>query len=83
MGEKASSVQFPLLSGKTSVFLRVYTTVLHIDHLVMIIADNLHNSDNLHIQLQISFFSPPFLAQSSSDGIRSLFFSRPCLSPPA
>jgi len=76
VGEQASSAQSALVSGRTNVFFQVCTAVLHITHLVMIIVYNLHNSDNLCVQLQVSN-SSLFLAQISFHGIGRLFFRVP------
>lgn len=80
MGEKASPAQSSLVSGRTGVFFQVCTAVLHIIRLLIIIVYNLHNSDNLCVQLQISY-SSLFLAQISFDGIRRLVFHVPAYLP--
>lgn len=81
VGEKASSAQSSLASGRTGVFFQVCTAALHIIHLIiMIIVYNLHNSDNLRMQLQISN-SSLVLAQISFDGIRRLVFRVPAYLP--
>lgn len=80
VGDKVSSAQSPVISGRTGVFFQVFTAMLHIIHLIMIIVYNLHNSDNCHMQLHILNCSL-VLEQISFVGIRRLVFHVPVYLP--